>query len=423
MFQHPKMAHIYVGVDSHKNSHTAVFLNCFYEKLGEITLDSTPSKFKDFLKQAEQYLQDGTTLAWGFEDIGAYGRSLVKFLLSENQLVKHVDANLVASERKAKNILNKTDSVDAECACRVLINRFDQLPNAMAEDKFWILKKLVTRRKLLVKSNTMAKNQFHSMIADNYPSYQKYFSVVDGSSGLAFFEKYPSPVHLENETVEELTLFLKDISKNRSGEKKATLILETVENDGVVLSDYQSARDFAIVSIIQQMKHNKELVKAVDAEIKQFLTHFDYPLDFIKGIDAITSASLIVEIGDISRFKKPASLAKYAGVAPVTHSSGNSAVNYANERGNRALNQLFFQLAIRSALPIGRGRTLVNPIFHDFYLKKIAEGKTKKQALKAVQRRLVNIVWRIMKDGKEYINPEPMPAPPKEVDGKTKKAS
>ena len=424
MFQHPKMAHIYVGVDSHKNSHTAVYLNCFYEKLGEITVDATPSGFKKFLTQSEQYLQDGTTLAWGFEDVGAFGRSLVKFLLSENQLVKHVDANLVASERKAKNILNKTDSVDAECAGRVLINRFDKLPNATAEDKFWILRKLVTRRDLLVKSNTMVKNQFHSMIADNYPSYKKYFSTIDGISGLAFFEKYPSPSALKDVSVEDLTLFLKAVSKNRSGEKKATLILETVESDGVVLSEHQTTRDFTIVSIIQQIKHNKELIKLVEIEIKDFLPNFEYKLESAKAIDAVTSASFIVQIGDISRFKTSASLAKYAGVAPVVHSSGNSSVNYANERGNRKLNQLFFQLAIRSALPVGRGRTLVNPILHEYYLKKMADGKTKKQAIKCVMRRLVDIIWRLMKDGRDYINPDPAPAPPKEnVDTNTKKAS
>jgi len=424
MFVHPKMAYTYVGIDSHKSTHTAVYLNCFFEKLGEITIDATPSGFKDFLKQSEQqYLQDGTTFAWGLEDVGAYGRSLVKFLLSENQLVKHVDANLVANERNAKNIVNKNDSIDAECAGRVLINRFDRLPFATAEEKYFVLGKLVARRNLIVKSHTMAKNQLHSMIADHYPSYKKYFSEVDGAAALAFFEKYPSPSTLENVTVEDLTLLLKRASKNRTGEEKATLILETAKSDGVLLSGFQSIQGMTIVSIVQQLKMGKEQAKHFEAEIKKFLTHFNYPLNFIKGIDVITSASLIVEIGDINRFKTPASLAKYAGVAPVTHSSGDSSVDYANERGNRKLNKIFAELAIRSALPVGRGRTLVNPIFHEYYLKKLADGKTKKQALKCVQRRLVNIIWRVMKDGKEYINPDPAPAPPKENVGKPKKIS
>jgi len=82
-----------------------------------------------------------------------------------------------------------------------------------------------------------------------------------------------------------------------------------------------------------------------------------------------------------------------------------SAVEYANERGNRKLSEIFFRLAVASALPVGKERTLLNPIFHEYYNKKISEGKTKKQALKSVQRRLVNIVFRVMKDGTEFINP------------------
>ena len=143
----------------------------------------------------------------------------------------------------------------------------------------------------------------------------------------------------------------------------------------------------------------------VDDEIKSFLTHFNYPLTSIKGIDTLTCAKIIAEIGDISRFKNAGSLAKYAGVAPVTHASGMGAVDYANERGNRKLSEIFFRLAVASALPVGKERTLLNPIFHEYYNKKISEGKTKKQALKSVQRRLVNIIFRVMKDGTEYINP------------------
>ena len=163
MFHHPKMKYTYVGVDSHKDSHTAVFLDCFFEKLGEITVSSVPSDFDDFLKQAQKFRSKGTKVAFGFEDVSAYGRSLVKFLLEKKQLVKHVNASLVASERNSQNVLQKTDSIDATCAARVLLSRFDQLPNANPHDKHWILANLVARRNSIVKINGMLKNHFHSL--------------------------------------------------------------------------------------------------------------------------------------------------------------------------------------------------------------------------------------------------------------------
>lgn len=405
MFAHPKMAYTYIGADSHKNSHTLVVMDCFHEKLGEITIGNAPSEFDDFLKKAQQYKLDGTSLVFGMEDVSAFGRLLAKFLINKNQLVKHVDSSLVASERNAKNIVNKTDSEDAECAGRVLVNRFDKLPNANVDDRFWILSGLVARHNSLVKINNMIKNHLHSLLCDNYPSYKSFFSEIDGNTALAFYEHYPSPHLLENVTLEEFTQIIKELSKGLLKEKKAKLILDAVQNDGCTKCDYQASRDFTIVSIVKQLKGNKEQIKLVDDEIKSFLVHFNYPLTSIKGIDTLTCAKIIAEVGDISRFKNAGALAKYAGVAPVTHASGMSAVEYANERGNRKLSEIFFRLAVASALPVGKERILLNPIFHEYYTKKISEGKTKKQALKSVQRRLVNIVFRVMKDGTEYINP------------------
>jgi len=285
---------------------------------------------------------------------------------------------------------------DAECAGRVLVNRFDKLPNANVDDKFWILSRLVTRRNLLVKINNMIKNHLHSLLGDNYPSYKTFFSEIDGNSALAFYEAYPSPPTLDGVTLEDFTEIIKELSKGLLQEAKAKLILEAVQN--VTINQ-------AEILQLYQLLSNLKLIKAIDSEIKEFLTHFNYPLTNIKGIDTLTCAKIIAEIVDINRFKNSGSLAKYAGIASVTHASGMSAVEYANERGNRKLSEIFFHLAVASALPVGKDRTLLNPIFHEYYNKKISEGKAKKQTLKNVQRRLVNIIFLVMKDSSEYINP------------------
>jgi len=78
----------------------------------------------------------------------------------------------------------------------------------------------------------------------------------------------------------------------------------------------------------------------------------------------------------------------------------------ANARGNRKLNEIFFKIALTNITPIGKNDALLNPIFYTYYQKKISEGKTKNQAIKAVQRRLVNIVFSVMKHNRPYENPE-----------------
>jgi len=400
---HPKMTRTYVGVDSHKDSHTVVFLNCFQERLGEITIGSAPSEFPTFIKQANKYLQPGTTFAFGFEDTSAFGRSFVKFLVEKDYLVKHVDASKVATERG--QVLHKTDSYDAECAGRVLINRFDELPNANPEDKYWILSTLVTRHNAVVKINIGVKNSLHHLIAQHYPHYKKFFCHLKTKSALAFFERFPSPHHLDNVSVYELGIFFKNVSK-QPNIKKAELILETVRRDGVPKSEYQDTKDFTVRSLLRQMRGNFEEIDAINEEIKKILNDFDYPLSTMKGISALTEASFIAEIGNISRFKNAGALAKYSGVAPVTYASGMTALQMANARGNRKLNGLFHQVALQSINPRGKQKTLINPIFYDYYQKKLSEGKTKTQALKCVQRRLVNIIYNMMKHKRPYINPE-----------------
>ena len=59
---HPKMRYTYVGVDSHKDTHTAVFLDCFFEKLGEVSFDNLPDRFGGFLESAQKFQAEGNVI-------------------------------------------------------------------------------------------------------------------------------------------------------------------------------------------------------------------------------------------------------------------------------------------------------------------------------------------------------------------------
>ena len=415
---HPKMKYIYVGIDSHKDTHCAVALNCFFEKLGEITFGNAPNEFEGFLMEVQKFKLKGTKPAFGLEDVSAYGRSLTVFLKGRKQAVKHVNAALVASERESRNILHKTDSEDAECAARVLLSRFDTLPDADPQDKYWVLTNLVTRRRSIVKMNTALKNQLHAFITSHYPSYHKFFVNIDCKSALIFFEKYPSPSKLEGVTAEELADLLEEHSNKKLRLEKAKQILACVKKDGDTTTDYQDSRDMAVKSVIRQISMNLQEIDSIDGILESFLDNFDYKLQSMRGIDTVTAASLIAEIGDIARFPTAAKLARYSGVAPVTYSSGKTDVQFSNQRGNRVLNSVFFKLAVMVTMTAGPTKKVINPFFYDYYHKKIVEGKTKRQALKCVQRRLVNIIWGMMTYKTEYINP-PTHDCPKQEEQKT----
>jgi transposase len=206
MMNHPKMRYTYLGVDSHKDTHCIVAINCFYEKLGTVTVKNSPSSMEQLLEEVKKFKQKGTSLAFGLEDVSEYGRQLAAFLKEKKFIVKHVNSYLVAHERKSLNIIQKTDEFDAECAARVLLNRFDTLPKADTQDKYWILKALVTHRESIVKNNIALKNRLHALIPSHYPSYSKFFCNIDTKGAIEFYKKYPSPSKLKGVTEEELNI-------------------------------------------------------------------------------------------------------------------------------------------------------------------------------------------------------------------------
>ena len=422
MNSHPKMKFIYVGVDSHKGTHTAVVLDCFFEKLGEIVVENAPSHFDDFLSEVVRFKKPGTKIVFGLEDTTSYGRSLMLYLVGRKYKVLHVNASLVAQERKTLcSSREKSDSIDAEACARLLISRFNELPAADPQDKFWVLQQLVVRRRSIVKTNANLKNHVQSFITSHYPSYHKFFSKFDCKSSLAFYEKYPSPSRLKGVTAGELEEFFKEVTDGRQYKGKAELILGLVAKDGDTTTGYQESRNLAVQSSLSQISSNEKELEKMDGIIEEFMQHFPYKLRSMKGIDLVTEANLIAEIGDIKKFTNASKLARYAGIAPTTWESGKSGVQYSNERGNRTLNTTIYHLAVMVTLTAGKNKTIVNPIFYDYFQKRISEGKTKHQALKCVERRLVNIIWSMMTYGREYINPPTAQYAEKETDVKENK--
>ena len=155
---------IYVGIDLHKETHTAVMLDCWNQKLGEITFENKPSEFHKLTRKVSRFVTEEKTAVYGLENAYGYGRALAVWLLEKSHAVKDVNTALSYAQRKSVPMYQKSDSYDAEAVALVLINMLDKLPDAVPDDAYWTLSQLVNRRNNICSHHQRLKNQLHEQL-------------------------------------------------------------------------------------------------------------------------------------------------------------------------------------------------------------------------------------------------------------------
>jgi len=164
---------LYVGIDLHKETHTAVILNCWNEKLREITFENKTSEFSKLVRKVNRFCTENLTPVYGLENAYGYGRTLAVWLLERECIVKDVNPALSFAQRKSTLMYQKSDSYDAEAVALVLINMFNRLQDAVPDDAYWTLGQLMNRRDNIKTQIIRLKNQLHEQICVAYPSYKK----------------------------------------------------------------------------------------------------------------------------------------------------------------------------------------------------------------------------------------------------------
>jgi len=400
-----KTDYVYVGLDIHKETHTAVLMTYMEERLGKIKITNNIAGYRRLQAYVDKFRGELIPL-YGLDDVSHYGRDLAIYLLDQDYTVKEVNSALSCMERNSYATVKKSDEWDAQCISAVLSRRSAILPDANPQDYYWTMKHLVGRRDALVKNTSSLIQQFHEQIQKQYPSYKQFFHDIECQTSLAFFERFPSTGHLNGVTVEELGAFLREKSHNTCSDKRAELILKLVEQDHTKEREYQSGRDLILQSISRQVYFNQQEIKQLERMQGELLKELGYHLETIPGISTVTASALVAHIGDIKRFKNADKLANYAGVAPICHSSAGKGKDLQNKgMGNRNLYNVLYLLAMQQ-IQINRDGKARNPLLRAYFECKVSQGKTKIQAMICIMRRLVSIIYSMMKNQTSYRKPE-----------------
>ena len=383
-----------VGIDIGKNHHEASIVSPEGKQIGRSLRFATTHKGADSLMSFIFKNIGNSPCVFGMEATGHYWYPIYSFLKAKGYTIYVINPIQSDSLRKMYIRQTKNDSIDSFLIAEVI--RFGQFgTTSMADENILAMRQLCRYRDSVISSRTEIKLRIGTIMEQIFPEYEKQFSSLWVSTSMGILEKYLTPENIENAPIDELFEIIKDKSHNRLTRAKAISIKEAAADTfGIKIA--QDAFSFQLKQLIDRMNFLDKQIEALDCQILEYYEKFDCYLHTIPGIGIIGVATILAEIGDISRFKNSSSLIAFAGIDPTVRQSGefNSTHNHMSKRGSPYLRHAIFLAATTCSFH--------NSPLNAYYKKKRDQGKHHLTATGAVARKLTTIIYAVLRDSKPY---------------------
>jgi transposase len=345
----------------------------------------------------------------GLEATSVYGDNLVCFLREDGALGRFNKKIHVLNPKQVKKFkdaypeLPKNDAVDAFVIADNL--RFGRITSAVYIDdyRYKALQNLTRARFFAVQNLTREKQRFMNYLFMKCSglAQEKTFSNNYGAAALAVFEEFDTPDDLVNMDLDELTAFIAEKGKNRSPhpEKIAKTVQAAARGSYRLPKTVNDSVNQVLSISISSMRAIQTQIKALDKEIERQFENIPNTLTSVPGIGAVFSAGIIAEIGNINRFDSNPALAKYAGLAWSQHQSGTFEAQ--NTRLIKSGNRFLKYYLCEAAQALVRCDTEFK-CYYDLKFKEVNKYQHKR-ALAFTARKLVRLVFRLLKDNRLYI--------------------
>ena len=383
-----------IGIDIGKNHHEASIVSPEGKQIGHSLRFATTHKGADSLMSFIFNNIGNSSCIFGMEATGHYWYPIYSFLKARRYTIYVINPIQSDSLRKMYIRQTKNDSIDSFLIAEVI--RFGQFTTtSMADENILAMRQLCRYRDSVISSRTEIKLRISTIMEQIFPEYEKQFSSLWVSTSMGILEKYLTPENIENAPIDELFEIIKDKSHNRLTRAKAISIKEAAADTfGIKIA--QDAFSFQLKQLIDRMNFLDKQIEALDCQILEYYEKFDCYLHTIPGIGIIGAATILAEIGDISRFKNSSSLIAFAGIDPTVRQSGefNSTHNHMSKRGSPYLRHAIFLAATTCSFH--------NSPLNAYYKKKRDQGKHHLTATGAVARKLTSVIYAVLRDSKPY---------------------
>jgi transposase len=182
---------MYIGVDTHKRTHTLVVIDTHGRLGGTRTISNTPDGWTSGLEWIREW---GGKHIWGIENSGSLGKAFAQFLLSQGEMtVCEVSPHRTAQYRRRGRTQDKTDQTDALAIARLLLAEGEQLPQVQRDDQSTGLRLLSDHWDNLLAERTRLINQLHAQMLQLDPSYRERSGPLTKPRGLAYCRAFRLP--------------------------------------------------------------------------------------------------------------------------------------------------------------------------------------------------------------------------------------
>lgn len=383
----------YLGIDIGKNTHVASLVddkkNVIFKAF---SFSNSINGAESLVLKLEAFKNE---LEVGMEATGHYWLSLYSYLAQKNFTVRVINPIQTDGWRQGVEIRKrKTDIIDSLLIAD-LLRYGDFVETSLSNEDYLSLRNLSRFRSYLISSIGDLKRKTIALLDQVFPEYASSFSNIFGKTSKEILSNFSTPSDFEDINSDDLNTFLESVSRKNYASKKIDELSKKASSSFGINFCLDSF-SLQIKMLIEQISFIQNQVLDVENEIEVLLEKLNSPITTIPGIGSVNAATILGEIGDIKRFSNPSKLVAYAGLDASISQSGEyeSTYNHMSKRGSPYLRRALFQSALRAEF--------CDPVFSDYYQKKISEGKHHLVATNAVARKLCHTIFAVLTKNEPY---------------------
>jgi len=395
----------YLGIDVSKSTSRYVLLDNDGEKAAKpFTLDNNSQSFTQLLERLKELNLQSDNILIGIEATGIWWENIYCFMTEQKFKVIVLNPHQTNKFREALRLKAKTDDIDAYVIAG-LLRSGEYAASYIPEETIQILREIVKLRHQLVTNRQSFERQAQALLGLLFPEYEKTaiknpFSVAS----LAILKAYPTAKHLAETKPKNIEKIVRHIKGNNFNIKEIQTLIETAQNS-IYSGRAKDARGMNLNILLTHVETLHHSIAQLDKRIDDILSPqspddaLSFPgANLLPGVGPKTLAAILSIVGsDGSAYPDGKNFIGYIGFFPQIYESGETRRdNIISKRGPSYIRRALYIAAVACLKH--------NAEFKSLYDRKVSQGKTAKQALIYVAKKLAHLCLSMLKSG-EFYNP------------------